>query len=194
MEVEKSFDSRLGVVEILKNSSRLSESPTVWIALSLIIVYAALSVIGGSFLSLNLRVAYPLVQDNSAVWRGAFWMLFTAMFLHADIVHLGGNLIFLLIFGTSLEEQTSRGRWFTVYFTSGLVGNLFFLLLGGDAAGLGASGAIWGLLGAAGGLRGLVGMMFYAGMNLFAGGGFLAHAGGLVAGLCFRYLLIKRAH
>jgi len=180
------------VVEILKNNSSLSESPTVWIALSLIIVYVALSVIGGSFLSLNLRVAYPLVQNNSAVWRGAFWMLFTAMFLHADIVHLGGNLIFLLIFGTSLEEQTSRRRWLTVYFTSGLVGNLFFLLLGGDAVGLGASGAIWGLLGAAGGLRGLVGMVFYAGMNLFAGGGFLAHAGGLVAGLGLRYLLIKR--
>jgi len=119
-------------------------------------------------------------------------MLFTAMFLHADIIHLGGNLIFLLIFGTSLEEQTSRKQWLTIYFTSGLVGNLFFLLLGGDAVGLGASGAIWGLLGAAGGLRGLVGMVFYAGMNLFAGGGFLAHAGGLVAGLGLRYLLIKR--
>ena len=142
-------------------------------------------------MSLNLDVAYPLVQNNSAVWRGSVWMLFTAMFLHADIVHLGGNLIFLVIFGTSLEEQTSRGRWLAVYFMSGLVGDLFFLLLGGDAVGLGASGAIWGLLGAAGGLRGLVGMVFYAGMNLFAGGGFLAHAGGLVAGLGLRYLWIK---
>ena len=143
-------------------------------------------------MSLNPQVAYLLVQENSAVWHGAFWMLFTAMFLHADIVHLGGNLIFLLIFGTSLEEQTSRKRWLTVYFMSGLVGNLFFLLLGGDAVGLGASGAIWGLLGAAGGLRGLGGRMFYAGMNLFAGGGFLAHAGGLLAGLGLRYLLIRR--
>jgi len=142
-------------------------------------------------LSLNLGVAHLLLQDNSAVWRGAVWMLFTAMFLHANIAHLGGNLIFLLIFGTSLEEQTSRGIWLTIYFMSGLVGNLFFLLLGGDAVGLGASGAIWGLLGAAGGLRGLVGMIFYAGVNIFAGGGFLAHAGGLVAGLSFRYLLIK---
>jgi len=143
-------------------------------------------------LSLNLQVAYLLVQDNAAVWHGALWMLFTAMFLHADIVHLGGNLIFLLIFGTSLEEQTSRGRWLAVYFMSGSVGNLFFLFLGGDAVGLGASGAIWGLLAAAGGLGGLVGMIFYAGMNLFAGGGFLAHAGGLLAGLGLRYLLVKR--
>jgi len=155
-------------------------------------VYLALSIIGGSFLNLNLQVAYPLVQDNSAVWHGAVWMLFTAMFLHANVAHLGGNLIFLLIFGTALEEQTSRERWLTIYFISGLVGNLFFLLLGGDAVGLGASGAIWGLLGAAGGLRGLLGMVFYAGVNLFAGGGFLAHAGGLLAGLAFRYLLIKK--
>lgn len=76
----------------------------------------------------------------------------------------------------------------TAYFASGITGNIAFLLLGGDAVGVGASGAIWGLLATAGGLRGLVGMIFYIGLNLFSGGGFLAHAGGLVAGLFLRYL------
>lgn len=119
-------------------------------------------------------------------------MLFTAMFLHANPSHLGGNVLFLLIFGTSLEEQVSTRKWFVTYFTSGLVGNITFLFLGGDAIGVGASGAIWGLLAAAGGIRGLVGMMFYLGLNIFAGGGFLAHAGGLVAGLALRRFWLQK--
>jgi hypothetical protein len=49
-----------------------------------------------------------------------------------------------------------------------------------------------GLLAAAGGVRGLVGMVFYIGLNIFAGGGFLAHAGGLLAGLAMRYLWYGR--
>lgn len=133
-----------------------------------------------------------LSQVNEAVWHGAVWMLFTAMFLHANPSHLGGNVLFLLIFGTSLEEQVSTRKWFVTYFTSGLVGNITFLFLGGDAIGVGASGAIWGLLAAAGGIRGLVGMMFYLGLNIFAGGGFLAHAGGLVAGLALRRFWLQK--
>ncbi|MFI5450418.1 MAG: rhomboid family intramembrane serine protease, partial [Candidatus Bathyarchaeia archaeon] len=70
---------------------------------------------------------------------------------------------------------------------SGLAGNVAFLFLGGDAIGVGASGAIFGLLAAAGGWRGLVGMILFIGLNIFAGGGFLAHAGGIVAGLAIRH-------
>ena len=114
------------------------------------------------------------------------------MFLHANPAHLIGNVIFLLIFGTSLEEQVSRRKWWVTYFSSGFVGNIAFLFLGGDAIGVGASGAIWGLLAAAGGFRGLVGMIFFAVLNLFAGGGFLAHAGGLVAGLGLRYFWFQK--
>jgi membrane associated rhomboid family serine protease len=119
-------------------------------------------------------------------------MLFTSMFLHANPAHLGGNILFLLIFGTSLEEQVPRGKWLATYLLSGLAGNIMFLFLGGDAVGVGASGAIWGLLGAAGGLKGLVGMVFYVGLDLFAGGGFLAHAGGVVAGLALRYFWLSK--
>jgi len=158
----------------------------------LIFVYLALGIAGGDLLSLNYDVAYPLAQVNEAVWHGAIWMFLTSMFLHANPAHLFGNILFLLIFGTSLEEQVSTRSWLETYFSSGLVGNVVFLFLGGDAIGVGASGAVWGLLGAAGGLRGLVGMVFYVGLDLFAGGGFLAHAGGLLAGLALRYLWFRK--
>ena len=174
-----------------QRDSRIRASPTVWMASILVVVYLVLGIAGGDILSLNYDFAYPLVQVNEAVWHGAVWMLFTSMFLHANPFHLVGNVIFLLIFGTALEEQVSLRRWLVTYFSSGLAGSIAFLFLGGDAVGLGASGAIWGLLGAAGGARGLVGMVFYIGLDIFAGGGFLAHVGGLVAGLALRYWFQK---
>lgn len=168
--------------------SRIRDSPSVQMAVTLVLVYVGLSIVGGS-LVLNPDVAGPFMQYNRFVWQGWVWMLFTAMFLHVDLVHLAGNVLFLLVFGTSLEEQVSRVRWWTTYLASGLAGNLAFLFIGpflGQEVAVGASGAVWGLLGAAGGLRGTMAIVIFAGFNIFAGGGFLAHAGGLVMGLFLR--------
>jgi membrane associated rhomboid family serine protease len=175
-----------------ERSGRIRDSPSVWMAAILVVVYLVLGIAGGNLFAFNYDMFYPLAQVNVDVWHGAVWMLFTSMFMHANLSHLGGNVLFLLIFGTSLEEQVTRKKWLTTYFASGLTGNIVFLLLGGNEAGIGASGAIWGLLGAAGGIRGLIGMAFYAGFNIFAGGGFLAHAGGLLGGLALRYLWLKK--
>ncbi len=175
-----------------KRNSRIRDSPSVWMSTILVAVYFVLGIAGGNLFSLNYDMFYPLAQVNVAVWHGALWMLLTSMFLHANPTHLGGNVLFLLIFGTSLEEQVSTKKWLITYFSSGLAGNIAFLFLGGDAIGVGASGAIWGLLAAAGGVKGLVGMVFYIGLNIFAGGGFLAHAGGLVAGLALHYYWLKK--
>ncbi len=170
-------------------SSRIRDSPSVQMALVLILVYVLFGALGRDFFNLNLLVAFPFVQINPLVWEGWVWMLFTAMFLHANLLHLFGNVMFLLVFGVALEEQVSRTRWLIVYFASGLTGNLAFLFLGpflGQEVGLGASGAIYGLLGAAGGIRGAVLVILVAGLNIFSGGGTLAHLGGLLTGLILR--------
>jgi membrane associated rhomboid family serine protease len=159
--------------------------------LLLVVIYLLSGILGGDLLQLNLRWAYPVLQDNDAVWAGEWWLIPTSMFMHADLLHLGGNILFLLIFGTSLEEQVSSTKWIVTYLLSGIGGGIAFLVLGGSAIGLGASGAIWGLLGAAGGRRGVVGMVFYGGLNIFSGGGFLAHAGGLVVGLMLRHWYLR---
>jgi len=173
-------------------NSRIRDSPSVQMSAVLLIVYLITGILGGNLVSLNVDMFYWLAQVNVDVWHGAVWMLFTSMFLHANPLHLGGNLLFLLIFGTSLEEQVPRRKWFVTYLLSGLVGNLTFLCFGGDAVGVGASGAIYGLLGAAGGWKGLIGMIFFIGLDIFAGGGFLAHAGGVVAGLALRYFWLSK--
>lgn len=169
--------------------SKIRDSPSVQIALVLILVYALFGAWGGDFFNLNLTVAFPFIQVNVLVWQGWVWMLFTAMFLHANLLHLFGNVMFLIVFGVALEEQVSKTRWLITYLASGLTGNLAFLFLGpllGQYYGLGASGAIYGLLGAAGGIRGTALVILVAGLNIFSGGGTLAHLGGLLTGLVLR--------
>lgn len=78
--------------------------------------------------------------------------LFTAMFLHAEILHIAGNMLFLWIFGAPLEGRIGPVRYLALYTFSGLVGGLLSDLVVGighpDLMNLGASGAIFGLAGA----------------------------------------------
>lgn len=88
------------------------------------------------------------------VLRGErLYTLFTSMFLHADIWHIGGNMLFLYIFGDNVEDAFGHGRYLVFYFLSGIVASAAFIwaqLLTTDltTAAIGASGAIAGLLGA----------------------------------------------
>lgn len=108
------------------------------------------------FISLNLiigveGVLYFAQINRNIVERGEIWRLFTPMFLHADFLHLFSNMVALLIFGTAVEETyKSKYQYLLIYFVSGFIGNLFTLLiLPLDSISLGASGAIFGLIGAA---------------------------------------------
>ncbi|MBE7065011.1 MAG: rhomboid family intramembrane serine protease [Ruminococcaceae bacterium] len=84
------------------------------------------------------------IQDNVLIMQGEWWRLFTSMFLHADIAHLAGNMLFLFYLGKITIRYYSTAEFYAVYFLSGLCGNLlsFFLT---DYRSLGASGAIMGL-------------------------------------------------
>jgi membrane associated rhomboid family serine protease len=74
--------------------------------------------------------------------------LFSYMFLHADIVHLIGNLLFLWVYGDDVERALGRFRFLVFYLTCGIVGGLFFFLsdIRGQVPLIGASGAIAGVV------------------------------------------------
>ena len=93
---------------------------------------------------------YQLVQINSRIFvELEIWRLFTSMFLHGDVMHLFSNMIALLIFGTYVELTFSKYEFLLIYIISGLIGNIFSLyLLPLNVISLGASGAIFGLIGA----------------------------------------------
>jgi rhomboid protease GluP len=92
-----------------------------------------------------------LGQDNVLILDGQIYRLFTAMFFHGNVVHLASNLLFLLIFASRLEELKRGITVLIIFIGSGLIGNLTTLalvLLDLNFISFGASGAIFGLLGA----------------------------------------------
>jgi membrane associated rhomboid family serine protease len=100
----------------------------------------------------------PCEVDDSCPVEGQDWPLtsFTSMFMHGDILHLGGNMLFLWIFGNNVEDSLGRVRYVVFYLLAGYAatGLQTVITLGtaSDAAAgipnLGASGAISGVLGA----------------------------------------------
>jgi len=175
------------------------------------------------FLLVNLiSIPIPLAQDNSQVAQGAYWELFTAMFMHLNLIHLGLNMLSLFFVGRFVEILFGKWRYLVIYFVSGLCGNLLsFVIFQAhlfpppppgttspfyETGVLGASGAIFGIFGALGifyllnrrsiGPGMLSNWVIWLVLNLafsFTGGISLwAHVGGLVSGLIITFLLIPR--
>jgi rhomboid protease GluP len=140
------------------------------------------------------------------VAEGEAWRLLTSAFLHSGVTHLAMNMISLYFLGSFAEASFGRGRFFALYFISGIAGGLAFLYFGSfTAPAVGASGAIFGLLGGVFGFALRQGtfslqnpviaqLLFLTAINLFLGATIpnvsnTAHLGGLVGGLVFGWLM-----
>jgi membrane associated rhomboid family serine protease len=135
--------------------------------------------------------------------HGEWWRLITAAFLHYGPLHLGLNMLALWWLGSPVEAALGRGRYVLLYFASGLAGSAGALLLSPNAITVGASGAIFGILGAllvleyqvTGSLAGqamtliVINLAFSAGFssNISLGG----HVGGLIAGILGTIALVS---
>lgn len=85
-----------------------------------------------------------------AFLEGKYHLILTSLFIHYDIFHLGFNMMALFLLGTSLEKKIDYIRYIIVYFISGMIGNLTMLIpffYSSESVGIGASGAISGLVG-----------------------------------------------
>ena len=80
--------------------------------------------------------------------NGEYWRLFTAMFMHAGLTHLALNGFGMYIFGSLVERTFGHVRFLIIYIFSGLIGSVSSYLLNSLSVGVGASGAIFGVLGA----------------------------------------------
>jgi membrane associated rhomboid family serine protease len=139
---------------------------------------------------------------NGGVATGQYWRLFTAMFLHAGILHIAFNAYALWIFGQVVEQELGRLRFATVYFVTGLFASAASYAFQPNpfTVGVGASGAIVGIFGAfvafnwrrrhtalgAARLRSaLLILVLNAVLNVGLAGAidWRAHVGGLVSGL-----------
>ena len=98
---------------------------------------------------LSKGAAYgPYIFENHQFWR-----LFTNMFMHFGIRHLLGNMVYLGIVGYSIEKVAGHWRYLLIYMLSGVgasvVSAAYYYLSGQNTVSAGASGAIYGLIGAA---------------------------------------------
>ncbi len=140
------------------------------------------------------------------------WGIVTSIFVHANFSHIFFNMLTLFFFGTFLLQLVGTGRFWAIYFISGIAGNLLFLLtaylnLGASeySVVVGASGAIYGIGGTLVAMRPKLRVVVFPipiPMPLWIAiiGGFLitafasgiawqAHLGGLIVGLIAGYIL-----
>lgn len=140
------------------------------------------------------------------VAQGEAWRLLFSMFLHSGIVHLGFNMLSLYFLGAFVEQEFGRGGFLALYLLSGISGGLAYLYFGGfNVPAVGASGAIFGLLGGVLGYalrRGTFSwqnllirqLLILLALNLYLGFSIAnvsntAHLGGLAGGFVFGWLV-----
>ncbi len=84
---------------------------------------------------------------NVLIQHGQWWRLITPIFLHGSLLHLGSNLLSLVWFGRGIERLYGARKYLLIYFVAGVAGNIAsYIHMPGLS--LGASGAIFGLVGA----------------------------------------------
>ncbi|WP_330242243.1 rhomboid family intramembrane serine protease [Streptomyces sp. NBC_00525] len=127
--------------------------------------------------------------------EGQWYRLVTAMFLHEEPWHIAFNMLGLWWLGGPLEAVLGRVRYLSLYLLSGLAGSaLTYWLAAPNQPSLGASGAVWGLLGATAVLMrrlnydmrpvfALVALNLVITFNPWGGIAWQAHIGGLIAGV-----------
>ncbi len=181
-----------------------------------IAVFIAMTVFGAlNGLGLNgsqdFRVLLTFgAMQNELIAQGDYHRLLTSMFLHIGLIHLAFNSYALFIVGQDVERLYGSARFLLIYFLSGLGGSLASFVFGAGGISAGASGAIFGLIGASiayfylhrqtFGQRGqaqLRSLLMLAGINLVFGFTIpginnLAHMGGLVFGLALGWILAPK--
>ncbi len=161
---------------------------------------SAISVGVSPLTSFSSPLQSELLTAPVLIDQGYWWRALTSAFTHASLVHLALNMLALLLFGSELEKQLGKARYLTVYLVAALGGAASLQLFGAYAGGVvGASGAIYGLLGAFGvvlvkqkqDLRGLLTLLaINLVISFLPGVSLLGHLGGLVAGAATAAVLV----
>ncbi|KAL5716732.1 Retinoblastoma-like protein 1 [Ranunculus cassubicifolius] len=147
-------------------------------------------------------------QFKKVVHEHQAWRLLTSMWLHAGVFHLLANMLSLLFIGIRLEQEFGFVRIGLVYLISGLGGNILSALFIHDSISVGASGALFGLLGAmlselltnwtiyANKLAALLTLLFVIAINLAVGilphVDNFAHIGGFISGFLLGFVFLLR--
>jgi len=145
---------RQGVARMSRGIPRLSAGNSVGLVTRTLIginvaVYLLELATGGNIDGVGSKIFEKGALFGPLVASGDWWRLITAAFLHYGPIHLGFNMFFLYWIGTPVEQYLGRARFLAVYLVSGLAGSAGALVFSPNSVTVGASGAIFGILGAA---------------------------------------------
>ena len=134
----------------MEEDSEDLKGPTMLLAAINVGFYVITSIIGGTIITTsNLAIAIFGFSLNH-IASGFLWVVITNIFTHASIAHLGGNMIFLIVYGFRLEEDGIPDQTIILtYLITGIAASLFSALIffNPSAVMVGASGSVFGLLG-----------------------------------------------
>ena len=162
----------------------LLSSPTILLIIANVLIFIPIS--------LNDQLMNLLAQTGNLFFAGAYWQLFTSLFVHFGITHILFNMYGLYYFGRLNEQHFSKAQFLAIYFGSGLLGNIMSLyLIPPDVLSGGASGAIFGLVGSYVAIerraQHMGAALLYAALIFFMsslpGANIFAHLFGLIGGL-----------
>ena len=116
-----------------------------WILIGLCIIMYLVSLL----LTDNFNLALLILGANNRelVLSGEVWRLITCAFLHGSLIHLIVNMYSLYIIGSQVETYIGKWRYIFIYLLSALMGSLLSITVTGNTISIGASGAIFGLMG-----------------------------------------------
>ncbi len=129
------------------DSSRRTVPLVTYALIALNVLFFIVELTGGDAFIMKWAFVPKRFMANPA---GDFLTLFTSMFMHAGWLHLGGNMLYLWIFGDNVEDRFGHLKFIIFYVICGLAATFAQLAfsVGSDIPNLGASGAIAGVLGA----------------------------------------------
>ena len=133
----------------LKYPKRLPVVTLVLIALNVAIFHPLELQLIASPQNLGPLIQFGAYSYHLIVEEGEYWRLLTSTFLHAHALHLLLNMGILFLLGSLLEGVYGRGRFLFVYLISAIISSVASLLFVQNALGVGASGAVFGLIGVA---------------------------------------------
>ncbi len=180
--------------------SKKPKTPVTFLLLAVnITAYIYLAINSENFLQIDhdLMMRYGFMKENFL--RGEYHQVLTNIFTHFDLPHFGYNMVFLLFFSSKAEELFGSLRTLFLYVTIGSVTTAVAFIYPLGTVSAGASGAIFGLLGAdliaqRGLYNGEIWTSLFYGLIFFflaAATGFLAHLAGLLIGFMVGYWITR---
>lgn len=114
-----------------------------------VLVYLITAYLSQNFIDSDINVLIKLgAKYNELISQGEYYRFITSMFLHGGLLHVALNMYSLYSIGPLIEKVFGKAKYLIIYFVSGITGSIFSFLFSNSVS-IGASGAIFGLLGAA---------------------------------------------